>query len=103
MFFIVTTIMLTGCNVSSSIETYDDTKATEAVKQYLKNNFEGIESVKVDDIYQSPMGGFTVDGNVNEGVADFSAGVENDYTLGSIGLSEGFPERKEECKEQSCK
>ncbi|WP_181917356.1 DUF1433 domain-containing protein [Virgibacillus dokdonensis] len=76
--------------MNSNNETYDDTtkeKATEAVKQYLKNNFEGIESVKIDKIYQSPMGGLTVDGNVNEGVADFSAGVENDYTVGSIGLS----------------
>ncbi len=30
------------------------------------------------------MGGLTVDGNVNEGVADFSAGVENATSSSSV-------------------
>ncbi|MFU0790335.1 MAG: DUF1433 domain-containing protein [Virgibacillus proomii] len=98
-------ILLGGCNVKSNNETYDQTtkeRAQEAVEQYIKNNYEGIKSVEIVDIYQSPMGGLTVDGTINGGEADFSAGVESNYKVGSVGLSEGFPERKEECKEEEC-
>ncbi|SDM67555.1 DUF1433 domain-containing protein [Sediminibacillus halophilus] len=102
---LITSIILTGCNVNSPNNSYNEEtkeKAIEAVEKYLQNNFVGITSVQVTDIYQSPMSGLTVDGNVNDGEADFSAGVESDYTIGSIGVSKEFPERKEECKENTC-
>ncbi|MBF0707694.1 hypothetical protein IQ283_13940 [Alkalihalobacillus hwajinpoensis] len=48
------------------------------------------------------MGGLNVDGTVNGGEARFSAGIDNDFTVRSLGLGEGFPEMKEACKEQIC-
>jgi len=47
------------------------------------------------------MGGLTIDGMVN-GKAEFNAGIEKDFSIDSIGLGEGFPERKEECKKHTC-
>ena len=37
---------------------------------------------------------------VNNGAARFSAGIESDFSVESLGLGEGLPEMKEVCKEQ---
>ena len=47
------------------------------------------------------MGRLVLEGTVNK-KATFNIGVNDDFTVGSIGMGEGFPEPKEECKEQSC-
>ncbi|MYL64350.1 hypothetical protein GLW07_13415 [Bacillus hwajinpoensis] len=86
-------------------EEYDDetkTKAKKAVESFLMNNFEHIVSVEFTHVYQSEMDGLNVDGTINGGEAEFSAGIENDFSVGSIGLGEGFPEIKEECQEETC-
>ena len=66
------------------------------------NNYEEIESVEVTKVYQSEMGGLNVDGTINDGEAEFSAGIENDFSVGSIGLGEGFPKMKDACRDQTC-
>ncbi|QHA91101.1 hypothetical protein [Bacillus sp. N1-1] len=43
-----------------------------------------------------------MDGTINGGEVEFSAGIENDFSVGRIGLGEGFPEIKEECQEKPC-
>lgn len=91
--------------MNSQSDNYDDetkNKAKESVKSFIFNNYEDIESVEFTKVYQSEMGGLNVDGTVNDGVARFSAGIENDFSVGSLGLGEGFPDMKEECKEQIC-
>ncbi|MBF0707697.1 MULTISPECIES: DUF1433 domain-containing protein [Bacillaceae] len=91
--------------MNSQSENYDDEtkrKAKESVESFLVNNYENINSVEFTNVYQSEMGSLNVDGTINNGESDFSAGIENDFSIGSIGLGEGFPEIKEECREETC-
>ena len=77
-------------------------KAEKVVESYLKSNYKNIETVEVNVIYKSPMGGITADGTVNK-VYEFNIGIEeSDFTIGSIGEGKGFPDRKEECKDKTC-
>lgn len=69
-------------------------KAEIAAESYLKEKYTDIETIEIEDVYQGEMGGLRVKGTVNK-KHEFSMGVnESDFTIGSIGTEEGFPERK---------
>ena len=77
-------------------------KAEKVVESYLENNYKNIETVEVDKIYKSQMGGMTADGTVNNKI-EFNIGIEEtDFTISSIGEGEGFPDEKEECRDKVC-
>ena len=93
-------ILLGGCFVNQEEEPVNKAKST--VESYLNNNFEDINEIKFDKgDFESPMGGLLVTGIVN-GKAKFSISLDDDFNVGSIGLGDDFPERKEECKQKSC-
>ncbi|MGG1686846.1 DUF1433 domain-containing protein [Pseudalkalibacillus sp. NRS-1564] len=98
-------LLLAGCSWITASEKYDDetkTNAKKSVESFLMNNYEHIDSVEFTNVYQSEMGGLNVDGTINDGEAEFSAGIENDFSVGSIGLGEGFPEIKKACLVETC-
>ncbi|QHA91104.1 hypothetical protein [Bacillus sp. N1-1] len=106
-FFIVLLILsvVAACNSPSSSETYDDktiAKAEASTQNYIESNFKEVQSVEITTVYQNEMGGMTVEGSVNNGEGTFSAGIENDFSVGSVGVSETFPDRKEDCMERTC-
>jgi len=98
-------ILLAGCSMNKQ-QHYDDKTiqiAKEKVESYIRNNYENIDTIEFDnDDYSSPMGGMMIDGTVN-GKAGFSADIDpKSFRIGSMGLKKGFPERKEECKKETC-
>ncbi|WP_161993092.1 hypothetical protein [Sediminibacillus terrae] len=102
--FLLSTLLLIGCNANSPNGDYDQetiSKAKESAKSYIENNYEGIHSIELEEPYQAPMGSMTVDGTVN-GEIGFSISLNKDFTISRIGKDEGFPEEKEECKEKTC-
>ncbi|MGG1686844.1 hypothetical protein [Pseudalkalibacillus sp. NRS-1564] len=104
MVFLISTV-LGGCSWASSHETYDEetiAKAEASTQNYIKSNFKEIQSVEITTVYQNEMGGMKVEGSVNNGEGTFSAGIENDFSVGSVGVSETFPDRKEDCMERTC-
>ncbi|HLR15011.1 MAG TPA: hypothetical protein VK144_04250 [Bacillota bacterium] len=100
---IITILFVSGCFVSTSDydkETIEKAEAT--AKSYLENNYTDIKSVEIVKVYRGEMGGMEVTGTVNN-KHTFSMGVEvSNFTIGSIGEGEGFPELKEECREKDC-
>ncbi|MEC0284005.1 hypothetical protein [Terribacillus saccharophilus] len=97
--------LIGGCLAIRGDNSYDEetiVKAEAAAKSYVENNFRNIESVELEEPYQSPMGSMKVDGTVNDGQSGFSISLNNDFTVGSISLGEGFLERFEECSKKSC-
>jgi hypothetical protein len=91
--------------VNSQDETYDDEtvkRAKISTTNYLKSNFENIQSVEITKVYQNEMGGMTVEGKVNNGDGEFSTGIEKDFSVGNVGVNEKFPNRKEECAKNTC-
>lgn len=109
LIIIVSIILLEGCNVNdNNNQNHDDEtieKALQSVENYLSSNYKNIDSIEFSDDFSSPMGGLSIRGTVNNNdEANFSIGVtlENNYRISSIGKGKEFPERKEECKEQTC-
>ncbi|MDP4549684.1 hypothetical protein Q9251_02165 [Alkalihalobacillus macyae] len=105
LLFIAILLLLAACNGNTHSEDYDNEtkeKAKASVEEFITSNYEEIDSVEMTRVYQSEMGGLNVDGTVNGGAARFSAGIESDFSVGSLGLGEGFPEMKEACKERIC-
>ncbi|WP_054950408.1 DUF1433 domain-containing protein [Numidum massiliense] len=102
---LIAIIILGGYFVKSNvmIDKKVANKAKIKVEDYIRKNYEGIETVEFTDVSRSPLGGLMVDGIVN-GKAGFSASVDDssDYYIGSIGEEEGFPPEKEECVEKVC-
>lgn len=96
-------ILLGGCNVNPEDNFDEETKEKlkSVTERYIQNNFESIELIEMEDPYISPMGGTKVDGTVN-GKAGFSVTINEDYTVAGISQKEGFPNRKNECKEKAC-
>ncbi|KMM39224.1 DUF1433 domain-containing protein [Guptibacillus hwajinpoensis] len=82
-----------------SEETIDKAKAS--VESYIINNYQNVESVEFKDSPSAPMGRLVLEGTVNQ-KATFNIGVNDDFTVGSVGMGEGFPEPKEECRDHSC-
>lgn len=90
--------------MNTNDKNYDDEtieKAKDSAENYIINNYQDIKTVQLSEPYESPMGGLTIDGTVN-GMETFTIGFNNDFTVGSISESEGFPELKAECIRQSC-
>lgn len=97
--FFLSFIILMGCGVNQDTERIDRAKAS--VESYIINNYQNVESVEFKDSPSAPMGRLVLEGTVNQ-KATFNIGVNDDFTVGSIGMGEGFPEPKEECKDHSC-
>jgi hypothetical protein len=96
-------ILLGGCFVKSR-ENYDEetnAKAKKITESYLRNNFKNIQSVELEEPFQSEMGALTVEGTVNN-KAGFHVTFNDKLKILSIGTNEGFPDRKEECKKKTC-
>jgi hypothetical protein len=103
-FLLLSLVVLGSCSVNSNSVNYSEEtieKAKASVESYIINNFQDVESVEFKDSPSSPMGGLVLEGTVNK-KATFNIGVNEDFTVGGIGKGEGFPERKEECKDHSC-
>ncbi|MFK3960003.1 hypothetical protein [Guptibacillus hwajinpoensis] len=92
-------IILMGCGVNQDTERIEKAKAS--VESYIINNYQNIEIVEFKESPSAPMGRLVLEGTVNK-KATFTIGVNGDFTVGSIGMGEGFPEMKEACKEQIC-
>ncbi|NBJ69559.1 hypothetical protein [Roseburia sp. 1XD42-34] len=67
----------------------------------ITNNYENILSIELEDPLTSLLGSMKVDGNVNNEIG-FSITLHDDFTIAGVSTDEGFPEEKEECKEQDC-
>ncbi|HLR68984.1 MAG TPA: hypothetical protein VK105_18015 [Virgibacillus sp.] len=77
-------------------------KAEKTAESYVKSNYQDVETVEIEKVHESPMGGMMVDGSVNSKY-EFSIGMdEDDYTVQSIGVKHGFPDRKNKCEEKEC-
>ncbi|WP_405099989.1 hypothetical protein [Oceanobacillus sp. FSL H7-0719] len=98
---IAAAIALSACMMKDSFDDETITKFKSVTEYYIKSNFETIESIEIDDPYISKMGATKIDGIVN-GQGRFSITLNDDYSVAGISLKEGFPERKEECKDQVC-
>lgn len=96
-------ILLGGCFVDNNEYNQEEiNKAKTTIESYLKNNYENIESVEINEVYKGPMGGMRIEGTVNKKYG-FDAGVEeSDFTIGSISEKKGFPDLKDECKSKTC-
>ncbi|WP_162985924.1 hypothetical protein [Virgibacillus sp. Bac330] len=73
-------------------------KAKQITESCIKNNFKNIQSIDLEEPFQSEMGALTIEGTVNN-KAGFHVTLNDKLKILSIGTNEGFPERKEECKE----
>lgn len=108
VFILILIIILLVCFVNTNNQNYDDetiNKAIQSTERYIMNNYKDIEKIDFSDDHRSPMGGFTVQGIVNDNEdANFNMTVEidNNYNIPSMGAGKDFPERKEECKEKTC-
>ena len=84
---------------------YDDEtikEVEEIAENYIRNNYEDIDTVEITGVEEGQMGGIIVKGEVN-GEAGFTVGIDEEtFTVGSVGRKDGFPDLKEECKEQEC-
>lgn len=83
---------------------YDEetvTKAKETARIYIENNYQDIDSIELEEPYQSPMGSLVMEGTVN-GQYRFTISLNGDFIVTSVGENNGFPELKEECKDQVC-
>lgn len=77
-------------------------KARQTVESYLRNNYKDIETVEFNNDFSSPMGGMMVRGTVND-EAGFTVDIDPEtFEVMGLGEKTGFPERKEECKDQEC-
>ena len=100
---IILTILLGGCFMKSNDFDEETTKrAGETAESYVKNNYQDIETIEIEEVSKTPMGGMMVRGIVN-GQSEFSLSMdEDDFTVQSIGEGHGFPDIKKECKEMDC-
>ncbi|PAF20401.1 hypothetical protein CHH49_16625 [Terribacillus saccharophilus] len=95
---IILLLIFTGCT-----EEYDEEtimKAKQTAESYLRNNYQDVESIELEEPYQSPMGSLSIDGTVNG--AGFTIDLNEDFTVAMVGKKEGFPEHKDVCEEKDC-
>ncbi len=76
-------------------------KLKKTAESYIENNYKGVESIKFEEPYQSPMGALSIDGKVN-GKSGFSITLNENLTVAGISIEEGFPAEKEACAEKVC-
>ncbi|QXE01969.1 hypothetical protein [Terribacillus sp. DMT04] len=93
LFFTTLTLI---CMVSGCSKEFEDTvrKANQATKAYIENDYEHVKTIELDNPFQSPMGGMSIDGTVNDGMAGFSISFNKDISISSISTDKGFPSRK---------
>lgn len=107
LLFVVCLILLVGCSQNSP-GAYDDetiSKARATAESYLIHNYRDIDQIEFDKDTTSPMGGLMISGIVNgneKATFSIDVEVENDFSVGSIGKGEEFPDRKQECIEKTC-
>ncbi|MDY0404066.1 DUF1433 domain-containing protein [Virgibacillus sp. 179-BFC.A HS] len=98
-------LLLTGCVANQKHTDYDSNvikKAEESVESFIRNNYEGVKTVKFGNDYSHPMGGMMIRGTVN-GNADFSADIDTEtFEVMSVGEKKGFPKVKKECEKKIC-
>lgn len=94
-------ILLGGCGVKDNYDEETVTNAKETARSYVENNFKDIETIELNEPRESQMGSLKIDGTVN-GESEFTISFNQDFTVASISLGEGFPERFEECSKKSC-
>src|SRR5699024_4174646 len=100
---IILMVFLGGCFMKSNDFDKETTKkAGETAESYVENNYQDIETIEIEKVHESPMGGMMVEVLVNTKYEISLSMEEDDYTVQSSGLGEGFPDRKEECKDKSC-
>jgi PBP1b-binding outer membrane lipoprotein LpoB len=100
---IISIILIGGCNVNENNDTYNEEtveKAKKTTEDYLRNNYVDVRSIELDEPYQSQMGSLSIEGTVND--KGFTIHLNEDFTVSSIGKKEGFPNKREECKERDC-
>jgi hypothetical protein len=98
-------ILLGACGFISQGNNYDEEtidKAKKSVERFIVHNYKEIDSVEMTRSYESEMGGLTIEGTVNGGSAEFTAGVRSDFSIGHLAPGEDFPDMKKACKEQIC-
>ncbi|MBF0707692.1 DUF1433 domain-containing protein [Alkalihalobacillus hwajinpoensis] len=103
--FLTLSILLGACGFFSQGNDYDKEtidKAKKSVERFIAHNYEDIGSVEITSSYESEMGGLTIEGTINDGEAEFTAGVRSDFSIGHLAPGEDFPNMKEACKEQIC-
>ncbi|QTM98246.1 hypothetical protein ERJ70_02290 [Sediminibacillus dalangtanensis] len=96
-------VSLVGCMADIDQNNFDEetiNQAKETAESFLRNNYESIQTIEFSEDYSSPMG-VMLRGTVN-GESEFSISMNNSLQIESIGAGEGFPNIKEECKEQGC-
>ena len=71
-------------------------EAESAAENYLKENYQNINSVEILEMRESPMGGMMIEGTVNNQAEFVISMDEESMIVGSIGKREGFPDRKED-------
>jgi hypothetical protein len=98
--FITTTLFLGGCGVKDNLDNKTASQIKENATSYIENNYKSIEAIDLNEPYRGQMGSLKVDGSVNE--VGFSISLNDDLSFKGISTEEGFPERKDECKDTSC-
>ena len=101
---ILLAFLLGACDVDSSNEGFDEefiAKAEDKAEQYIRSNYNGVETVEFSTDHSSPMGNFALRGTVN-GEAKFEMDISKSFFIGGISEGEGFPKIKEECIEVAC-
>ncbi|MCA0993431.1 DUF1433 domain-containing protein [Pseudalkalibacillus hwajinpoensis] len=104
-FFLTLSSLLGACGFFSQENDYDEEtidKAKKSVERFIADNYEDIESVEITRSYESEMGGLTIEGTVNDGATEFTAGVRSNFSIGHLAPGEDFPDMKEACKDQIC-
>lgn len=95
---IILLLIFTGCTEEYDEETIK--KAKQTAESYLRNNYQDVESIELEEQYQSPMGSLSIDGTVNG--AGFTIDLNKNFTVAMVGKKEGFPEHKEACEVMDC-
>lgn len=92
-------LIITGCSEQYDEETIS--KAKEVTRSYIETNYKDVNSIKLEEPRESPMGSMKVDGTVN-GETEFTISLSEDFSINSVAKKAGFPEKKDECSEKSC-
>src|SRR5699024_4524414 len=102
LFSTILIILLSGCFMNHDFDESTTKKAEEVAESFMRNNYQDIETIEIEDVYRNPMSGMSVEGIVN-GQYHIVLGMdESDLTVQSIGESEGLPDKKEGCEEVIC-
>ena len=78
-------------------ETID--KAKSVAESFINANFKEVTAIESGEPYESPMGGMVIDAD-NEAVISLS--FDEEFKIGSYSTEDGFPDKKDECKDKVC-